>query len=75
MSTGLSTPLPDGGGVWWSCDFQWSEPPGGCAAVDAADKQHANDCCYTFGPNVDTSEHCNAFVYYYPKTAGNVTCF
>jgi hypothetical protein len=75
METGLSAALPSGGGVWWACDYQWTEPPGGCAAVDARDPQHANDCCYTFGPIVDTSEHCNAFVYYYPKTAGNVTCF
>lgn len=75
METGLSAPIPDGGGVWWACDYRWTEPAGGCEAVDARDPQHAGDCCYTFGPIVDTSEHCNAFVYYYPKTAGDVTCF
>jgi hypothetical protein len=32
------------------------------------------DCCYTFGPIVEKNEHCNAFIYYYPKQ-DNVTCF
>jgi len=32
------------------------------------------DCCYTFGPIVEKNEHCNAFVYYYPKQ-DNVNCF
>jgi hypothetical protein len=32
------------------------------------------DCCYRFGPQVDINEHCNAFVYYYPKQ-DNVNCF
>jgi hypothetical protein len=67
------------GGVWWSCAYEWSEPlaeVGGCAALDAADKQQAGDCCYTFGPKVETSEHCNAFVYYYPKVdRTDITCF
>ena len=35
------------------------------------DKQ---DCCYTFGPIVEKNEHCNAFVYYYPKT-DDVVCY
>jgi hypothetical protein len=52
----------------------WSEPAGGCAAVDALDPLHAGDCCYTFGGTVETSEHCNVFLYYWPKTA-DVTCF
>ncbi len=32
------------------------------------------DCCYTFGGVVDKNEHCNIFVYYYPKSE-NVGCF
>ncbi len=44
------------------------------AWLDALDPLHANDCCYTFGPKVETSEHCNVFLYYWPKTA-DVTCF
>jgi hypothetical protein len=67
MKFGLDVMPPMGGGVWWTCAYQWSEPSVGCAAVDARDKQMAGDCCYTFGPIVESSEHCNAFVYYYPK--------
>ncbi len=75
MKTDLEIELPDPGGVWWTCDYQWVEPAGGCAAVDARDPQGANDCCYTFGPLVETSEHCNVFLYYYPKVTESVTCF
>jgi hypothetical protein len=75
METGMDVQLPETGGVWWQCDYQWSPPEAGCDAVNAADKQGANDCCYTFGPKVETSEHCNAFVYYYPKVDGDVSCF
>ena len=32
------------------------------------------DCCYTFGPIVEKNEHCNIFVYYYPKQ-DDVICF
>ncbi|MCE9575613.1 MAG: hypothetical protein K8W52_20855 [Deltaproteobacteria bacterium] len=76
MAIDLSVPLVDGGGIRWTCDYQWIEPEVGCAAVDAADPQHAGDCCYTFGPNVETNEHCNVFLYYYPKAArSDITCF
>jgi len=75
MATGLDTELSDPGGVWWTCDYQWSEPSVGCDVVDARDPQHANDCCYTFGPKVESSEHCNLFVYYYPKANAGITCF
>jgi hypothetical protein len=74
MQLGMSLPLPPGGGVWWTCDYQWVEPAAGCAAVDERDPLHAGDCCYTFGPVVETSEHCNVFLYYWPKTA-DVNCF
>ncbi|HVV84887.1 MAG TPA: hypothetical protein VHE35_17605 [Kofleriaceae bacterium] len=74
MEVGMNLPLPQGGGIWWTCQYQWQEPAEGCEAVDARDPQHANDCCYTFGPIVETSEHCNVFLYYWPKTA-DVNCF
>ena len=74
MAHGLDVPLPAGGGVWWTCEYQWREPAEGCAAVDARDPLQANDCCYTFGPIVETSEHCNVFLYYYPKSE-DVNCF
>jgi len=67
MARDLSTPIPAGGGVWWSCEYQWAPPSVGCEVVDARDPQHAGDCCYTFGGIVESSEHCNAFIYYYPK--------
>lgn len=75
MQVDLDVALPDPGGVYWSCAYQWTEPPDGCAAVDARDPQQAGDCCYTFGPTVESSEHCNVFLYYYPKVSGDVTCF
>ena len=34
-----------------------------------------NDCCFTFGGRVEYQEHCNAFVYYYPRNATDVNCF
>ena len=46
----------------------------GCDGLNALDKQGANDCCYTFGPIVEANEHCNIFVYYYPKS-DNINCF
>jgi hypothetical protein len=74
MATNLDVQLPMGGGIQWTCEFQWQRPSVGCDAVNAKDRQQANDCCYTFGPEVETNEHCNAFVYYWPKAEGNVFC-
>lgn len=66
---------PANGGVWWTCEYQWLEPDVGCAEVDARDPQMAGDCCYTFGPTVETSEHCNVFIYFYPKVdRGDIFC-
>ena len=65
------------GGIRYSCSYQWSAPPDPltCSALNTFETmKHANlppseqgDCCYTFGPIVEENEHCNAFVYYYPK--------
>lgn len=81
----LNITVPPGGGVRYSCEYQWTPPTaeaGGCAKLDELDKakpafkDKAPDCCYTFGPIVERNEHCNAFVYYYPKQPqGNVNCF
>jgi hypothetical protein len=72
----LNTLVPPGGGVWYTCGYQWQMPTEklGCDGLDALDNQGANDCCYTFGPQVDANEHCNIFVYYYPK-ADDINCF
>jgi hypothetical protein len=78
----LNLEVPSKAGVWYSCNFEWQAPqaPASCDTINAYDKTKymtpdtSLDCCYTFGPVVDQNEHCNAFVYYYPK-ADNVTCF
>jgi hypothetical protein len=65
MARGLDIKIPDGGGVSWTCDF----------AADASSCGNpADQCCFTFGGKVDTQEHCNAFVYYYPKKQ-DYSCF
>ena len=61
----LTIAVPAGGGVGYTCSY--TMPPSGCG--DPADA-----CCATFGPHVETQEHCNAFVYYYPKL-DDATCF
>jgi hypothetical protein len=75
MTTDLNIKVPANAGVWWDCNFQWQTPTGfSCADLDAKDAMQQNDCCYTFGGNTDLSEHCNAFIYYYPKTESSVVC-
>jgi hypothetical protein len=74
--------VPAGGGVFYTCSYQWVEPPPeiGCAGLDEFDRtvkmtpEDQLDCCYTFGGVVDKNEHCNIFVYYYPKSE-DVNCF
>jgi hypothetical protein len=62
-------------GVWWDCAYHWTAPDvDTCADVDAKDPQQAGDCCYTFGGNTDVGEHCNVFMYYYPKIGSDVFC-
>jgi hypothetical protein len=80
-SPDLNQAIPAGGGVFYTCGFQWQEPPAPvtCADIDAADRAKGTpedqlDCCYTFGGIVEKSEHCNAFIYYYPKSADSA-CF
>lgn len=70
----LDVMLPPNSGVMYGCSYQWvppSEEAGGCAALDKYDTEkhptETPDCCYTFGPIVERNEHCNAFVYYWPK--------
>ena len=76
MAIDLDETLVDGGGIRWICDYEWYEPSVGCDVVNAADPQQAGDCCYTFGPNVESSEHCNVFLYYYPReNRSDITCF
>ena len=79
-SPDLAVDVPANGGIFYTCSYQWESPAVGCKALDSYDvAKHMTapdklDCCYTFGPIVDKNEHCNAFVYYYPKQ-DNVNCF
>jgi hypothetical protein len=75
MKRDMNVPVAANGGITYTCEYQWMPPASGCDAVNARDKMMANDCCYTFGPIVETSEHCNAFVYYYPKGSSDAGCF
>jgi hypothetical protein len=80
MKLGLDQVVKAGGGVWWTCDYQWTEPdaPASCDSLNEADKKRfpnaTPDCCYTFGPKVEANEHCNVFVYYWPKVDTNINC-
>jgi hypothetical protein len=75
MMRDLSAGVPTGGGVYWNCAYQWAPPEyATCADVDAKDPEQAGDCCYTFGGSTDIGEHCNVFVYYYPRTTSDVFC-
>lgn len=80
-SPDLSRPIAPGGGVYYTCSYQWTqpEPAVGCSGLDEYDlskgtSEESLDCCYTFGPVVEKNEHCNIFVYYYPKS-DDVNCF
>jgi hypothetical protein len=66
MSIDMDELVPAGGGFWWTCEFAWTPPPGGCDLLNMKDPQQANDCCYVFGNNAENAEHCNVFVYYWP---------
>jgi hypothetical protein len=64
--TNLNIAVPAQGGVQFSCSF--SAPADSCG-------DPTKNCCFTFGGQVETNEHCNAFVYYYPKQDTDQNCF
>ncbi|HLG18397.1 MAG TPA: hypothetical protein VI895_01110 [Bdellovibrionota bacterium] len=78
----LDAVVPVNGGIWYTCEYEWKNPPGDltCSDVNAFDATYFNtpsdlqDCCYTFGNSTQLAEHCNVFVYYYPKV-DNINCF
>ncbi|MEZ4302259.1 MAG: hypothetical protein R3B70_45445 [Polyangiaceae bacterium] len=82
ISPDLDRTVPAKGGVFYTCEYQWNEPDPsvGCSGLDEFDAEKYGtsstnlDCCYTFGPIVEVNEHCNIFVYYYPKQ-DDVNCF
>jgi hypothetical protein len=81
-SPDLTRMVQPGGGVWYRATYEWTppDPSIGCQGLNDYDKtknmtpDQNLDCCYTFGPIVEKNEHCNIFVYYYPKQ-DDVTCF
>ena len=63
----LGLTVPPRGGISYSCEF--AAKPDDCG--DPMD-----GCCFTFGGKVEFQEHCNAFVYYYPRRDDtDVNCF
>lgn len=66
MATGLNVQVPENAGITYRCEF--SAPADSCG-------DPSKGCCFTFGPKVETSEHCNAFVYYYPRIDTDLPCF
>lgn len=66
MAVNLDVKVPDKAGIMYRCEFK--VPAETCG-------DPAKNCCFTFGPKVETSEHCNAFVYYYPKLDTDLPCF
>ena len=57
MKTGMSLQMDAGAGFQWTCDFE--APTGSCGNPD-------DSCCFNFGNAVETNEHCNVRIYYYP---------
>lgn len=75
MTRDLAVTPPDRGGVWWNCNYEWTPPTEvTCDDVNAKDPDQAGDCCFTFGGNTDIGEHCNVFLYYYPRVDSDVFC-
>jgi hypothetical protein len=64
----LDVKIPALDGIRWTCEFSVRNDECG---------DPNNNCCFTFGGFVEYQEHCNAFVYYYPKTKGSTdrNCF
>ncbi len=83
ISPTLDRVVPAGGGVFYTCEYQWQQPDPsvGCQGLNDFDQTKYMtpaenlDCCYTFGPIVEKNEHCNIFVYFYPKGDQDVNCF
>jgi hypothetical protein len=65
MARGMDVKVPAGGGVFYTCEYQ-------VGADERGDPE--KNGCFTFGGHVEYQEHCNIFVYYYPKTR-DVGCF
>jgi hypothetical protein len=82
FNTALNVQVPQNGGVGWTCAYNYEKPAAACAdptknnctVSDGTCTDASSTCCISFGGHVEFQEHCNAFVYYYPKT-DNASCF
>lgn len=54
---------------------QPKEIPAGGGLYYTCDFQNDTDQTFTFGPHVETQEHCNLFAYYYPSFDHDRYCF
>ncbi len=66
LAKDLDIHVPEGGGIDYACDF---------TALQSQCGDPNDNCCFTFGGKVEYQEHCNAFVYYYPRGATDFNCF
>jgi hypothetical protein len=75
MAIDLDVKAKAGEGIWWDCAYEWTAPTEfTCDDIDEKDPEQQGDCCYTFGGNTDVGEHCNVFLYYYPKVDTDIFC-
>ena len=88
FSHDLKVAVPQMGGVSWTCSYDYEKPAAACASADGKNNcvpvgpvgdmgictDSSSTCCISFGGHVEMQEHCNAFVYYYPKV-DNASCF
>ena len=75
MKQDIGVAAPANSGIWWDCQYRWHQPNlFSCDDVNEKDPLQENDCCYTFGGNTDVGEHCNVFLYFYPKIDSDVFC-
>ena len=65
MARDFDLVVPANGGISYTCEYE--------APADSCGKEE-DMCCFAFGPKVETSEHCNIFLYYWPKQA-DFGCF
>lgn len=64
MARDLDIHVEPGLELGWHCTYEYTPPPGNLTCADLGPE---GDCCYEFGNGVDRAEHCNVFLYYYPK--------
>ncbi len=76
MARDFTTNIGVGGGVEWKCHYDFPQGACGGEMIMNPDGTTTPTCCFTFGGHVETQEHCNAFVYFWPATAmQDVNCF